>query len=69
MTLIPGWRRAWQFFSMQSMGLAVAIQGSWLALSAEQKASIPDEWVTATTVIVLILGAIGRLVHQGHDNA
>lgn len=64
MKLIPDWRKAWRWFSVQSMALAIAIQGAWLQIPDDMKMSIPDKWVIIATMTVLALGAIGRLVDQ-----
>lgn len=64
MKLITNWRKSWRMFSQQSLATAVAIQGTWLALSDDLKASVPAEWVTYITITVLVLGAIGRLIEQ-----
>jgi len=65
MKLVPEWRAAWRWFSVQSMGAAVAMQGAWLALSPDLKARVPDNLVDALTIGVLVLGVVGRLVDQG----
>lgn len=64
MRLIPEWRRCLRMFSQQAFLAAGALQATWLTLAPEQKASIPDAWVTATTLVILLLGFVGRLVVQ-----
>ena len=64
MKLIDNWKKSPGMFSMQAMGLAVAIQGAWEALPSEMLASIPDSWVRVLTIVLLVLGIIGRLVDQ-----
>lgn len=64
MRLIPGWRRCWRMFSQQSFAAAGALQGAWLYLDGDQKASIPAEWVTGLTIVILALGFVGRLIDQ-----
>ena len=65
MKLVPDWRKAWKWFSMQSMVLAGAMQAAWLAMSSDLQARVPADVVDALTVAVLALGIIGRLVKQG----
>ena len=64
MKLIPEWKRCFRMFSVQSMWLAVAIQTTWIGLPADMREAIPQPWVVALTVVVLVLGFIGRLVDQ-----
>ena len=65
MRLVPNWRKAWRWFSVQGMALGVALQGAWLSIPEDMKASVPQEWVAAITMALLALGIIGRLVDQG----
>lgn len=37
-------------------------------LDAQQKASIPSEWVTYITIGIMVLGFVGRLVYQPKVN-
>jgi hypothetical protein len=65
MRLVPDARKALTWFSVQAMALAIAIEGAWMALPADIKAEVPETWVDAVTVGLLVLGIIGRLVKQG----
>lgn len=65
MKLVDDARRAWRWFSVQAMALALAIQGAWEVIPADMKASIPPALVTYTTLGLLVLGIAGRLVDQG----
>lgn len=64
MRLIGNWRKSWRMFSMQSMVIAGAIQGAYLALPADMQETIPDNWMRGLTFVLLGLGAIGRLIEQ-----
>ncbi|NYT59416.1 hypothetical protein H0A65_10845 [Alcaligenaceae bacterium] len=68
MTLIPNWRKSWRMFSQWAFVVAGALQGAWLMLDAQQKASIPSEWVTYITIGIMVLGFVGRLVYQPKVN-
>jgi len=37
MHLVPDWREAWKFISMNCMVLATAIQGTWMSLSDDMR--------------------------------
>jgi protein-S-isoprenylcysteine O-methyltransferase Ste14 len=62
--LVEDARKAWRWFSVQAMALALAIQGAWEVLPAEMKSSIPSQYVTYATLVLLGLGLVGRLVKQ-----
>ena len=64
MRLVKDWKKSWKWFSVNAMVWAVAIQGSWAFIPDDMKASLPDGLVTASTVTLLALGVIGRLVDQ-----
>ena len=64
MKLVQDWRRCWRWFSVQAMVVAGAIQGAWLFIPADMKASVPDDWVRWMTLTLLVLGIAGRLVQQ-----
>ena len=69
MKLVPGARRAWRWFSMQAMVASAALQGAWLALPADMKATVPDRIVMIATIALLAMGVVGRLVDQGGAHA
>ena len=64
MKLVPQWRKALRMFSVQAMVLAGAIQGAWVALPVEMKASVSDEWLRYITITLMVAGVVGRLVVQ-----
>lgn len=64
MKLIPQWKRCLRMFSVQAMVLAGAIQGAWVALPHEMKASVSDDWMRYITIALMVAGVIGRLVVQ-----
>lgn len=64
MRLIPNWRRAWRMFSVQAMTAATAVLGAWQAFPPDLKASLPEGWVHASAMALLVLGIVGRLIDQ-----
>ncbi len=62
--LVPEWRKAWRWFSMQSMVVTLAILGAWGAMPDDLKAAIPGSAVLVVAMSVLTLGIAGRLVKQ-----
>ena len=64
MTLVENAKNAWRWFSVQAMAVAAVVQGAWIALPEDMKTSVPDNYVRAITLALLVLGIAGRLVKQ-----
>jgi len=62
--LVEDWRNAWRWLSVNCMVLAAALQGSWLYVPDDMKASIPPHVTSGATVFLLALGVVGRLKKQ-----
>ena len=62
--LVPDWKRAWRWLSVQSMSAALAVQITWASLDADMRSTIPRIVVGGLTVGLLVLGLIGRLIKQ-----
>lgn len=62
--LVDEWRSAWKWISVNCMVLAGAIQGAWVYIPEDMKASIPPHLVSGVTVSLLLLGVLGRLKKQ-----
>lgn len=61
---IPNWKQCWRMLSVQAMTLAGALQGAWIFIPEDMKASIPGSVVQWVTLALLGLGVVGRLVKQ-----
>jgi hypothetical protein len=59
----------WRWFSMQAMGLCVALQGAWMAVPDDLKGELPGWAFNGLCAALLLLGMIGRVVKQGDDDA
>lgn len=66
--LVEDWRKAWTWFSVHAMMLAAAIQGAWLQIPDDMKASIPPQLVQYVTIALLVFGVAGRLIKQGESD-
>lgn len=69
MNLIPDWRRAWRFFSVQAMAWATAIQVTWMSIPEAMRTTLPETIVHWVTVMLLVLGILGRVVKQPPQEA
>lgn len=64
MKLVEDWKRAWRWISVQAMVLAGALQGAWMFVPDDLRTSIPPGVVQGFTIVLLVLGVMGRLVDQ-----
>lgn len=64
MKLVPDFKRAWRWISMQCMVVAGAVQGAWLFVPDDMKATFPKDWLQIITALLLVVGIAGRLVDQ-----
>ncbi len=64
MKLIDNWKKALKLYSVQFMSIAITVQGVWVTLPDDWRASIPSEVVSGITIGCLVFGVIGRLVQQ-----
>lgn len=62
--MVEGWRSAWSWISVKCMVLGGALQGAWLAVPDDMKASIPPNVVQYATLALLAVGVAGRLTKQ-----
>ena len=62
--LVDDAKNAWSWVSMWCMTIAGAVQGAWMFLPDEMKASVPANIVQWVTGGLLVLGVAGRLVKQ-----
>lgn len=69
MKLVPDARKAWRWFSVQSMVIASAVQGGWLMVPDDLRLLVPGWMATAITIAILSLGVVGRLVDQDATDA
>ena len=68
MKLITNWRKAYRMLSIQAMAFATAIQGAWMFIPEDMKATIPPTVVQWVTMGLLAFGIVGRLVDQPKVN-
>ena len=68
MKLVPDWRNAWRWFSVQALALQGAAATAWLTVPDDMRASVPQEWLAAGAVVLAVLGILGRFVDQEARN-
>jgi hypothetical protein len=64
MKLVPDWKKALTWFSVQVPALNVAFLATWSALPEKFQDSLPMPWVIGIAVALIVLGVLGRLVKQ-----
>ncbi len=69
MKLVPDWRRAWRWFSVQALALQGIAGAAWLAVPDDMRAAVPPDWLAVAAVALTVLGILGRIVDQGGDDS
>lgn len=64
MRLVPDWREAWRWFSVQALGIVMALPIVWAGLPSDIKAWVPASWHVWVLVAIGAAGIVGRLVDQ-----
>lgn len=63
-TLVPGWKKAYRWLSMNMMAMAASLQVTWMTLPEDMRMAVPSEVIGTATTVLLVMGMIGRLVNQ-----
>ena len=64
MKLIPDWKKAHRFVSVQAMSLAAALQGAWMFMPGDLRAVLNAKLVAIVSLVLLIVGIAGRVIDQ-----
>jgi hypothetical protein len=64
MKLIPDWREAWKWFSVQAFAIIIALPMIWAAMPADVKGYLPDEWKPWIMIALAVAGILGRIIDQ-----
>lgn len=67
--LVDNWRHAWKWASVHSMAFSLTLIATWTQTPDSLRQSLPNGIVEKITIVVLILGLIGRLVTKDAPNA
>jgi hypothetical protein len=62
--IVDDWRKGWRWASTRSIGLAIAVQGTWAMLDADQRRTLPPNFPFYLTIAVLALALGGRFIKQ-----
>ena len=64
MKLVDDAKECWKWVSMWCMTLAGTIQGAWMYIPEDMKASIPTGVIQGLTIVLLVVGMAGRVIKQ-----
>ena len=64
MRLVPDYRDAWRWFSVQAFAILAALPLVWLNLPPDIKAFIPPKYGVYIAAAIALGGLVGRLVDQ-----
>ncbi len=62
MRLIPNWRQAWRFWSMQAAAAKSSLIVAYLALPGKLQDALPPKLVLGLAVVATVLGVMGARV-------
>lgn len=62
--LIPHWRHAYKFFSLQSAAVQAAVLLTWGTMPDDMKQSLPTWLLPTLAMFVLGVGVVGRMTKQ-----
>lgn len=62
--LIPHWRHAYKFFSVQSAAVQAAVLVGWAQMPDDMKQALPSWLLPGIAMFVLVVGVIGRMTKQ-----
>lgn len=62
--VIDDWRQAWRFFSLWFITIAGILQSTWDLVPPDIRASLPAGTLKWVTIVLLVLGGVGRLIKQ-----
>lgn len=64
MTLVPDWRSAWRWFSVQALAILAALPLVWMALPSDAKGFLPDNLEPWVLFALAAGGIVGRVIDQ-----
>lgn len=64
MELIPDWKKAAKFFSVQANAIGAALASTYGLMYPQLRESIPPQWMAGITAAVFVAGILCRVISQ-----
>lgn len=64
MKLVPNWKKAWRWFSVQALAVIAVLPFAWEYIPHDVRGLIPMEWQPFVFSAFAAAGIFGRLVRQ-----
>lgn len=64
MKLVPDWRKAWSWFSVQALAVIMVLPIVWVGLPGDVKAWVPPSWQFWIFIVLGAAGIVGRVIDQ-----
>ena len=64
---VPGWQRAWRWWSVQIAALGVVLPQAWAVMPDDLKEHIPPEWLPGIASMAFGGIILARLVSQDDE--
>lgn len=65
MKMVSDARKAWRWFSVQSLAVLAALPLVWAQLPEDVRAMLPEGWEPWLLTAIAVGGIVGRMVDQG----
>lgn len=62
--LIPDWKQAWRWFSVQAFILLGAAGPVWAMIPEDWRRAVPSEWLGWGAAVLAVIGIAGRIIDQ-----
>jgi len=64
MELIPDWKKAAKFFSVQANAIGAALASTYGLMYPQLRESVPPQWMAGITAAVFVAGIVCRVISQ-----
>lgn len=65
MRLVPNWKQAWRWHSVQILAVLTALPAVWMQLPADLKAYVPEAAQPWILTVIAFAALVGRVRQQG----
>lgn len=60
--LVDGWKKSWKWLSVQALALGTAVNGAWVLVPDELKASMPPKVAAYASLVIFATGFAARFL-------
>jgi hypothetical protein len=64
MKMVPDWKKAGSWLSVQLSTIGGVAAGAWLVVPPDLRDAVPQEWLASGACVMFALVVLGRIVDQ-----